>query len=63
VADVKNRVNQELQIAVARLHHLGGAVATEDLPGTVLDSCHFADEVDGIQVHESREVGWATRHS
>jgi RNA polymerase-binding transcription factor DksA len=59
--DVRNRLDQDLKTAVSRLRHLGGAAAIEELPWTIRDSCPFADEVDGIQANESREVGWATR--
>jgi hypothetical protein len=58
---VRNRVNQDLQTAVSRLRHLGGAAAPEELPWTIRDRCPVADEVDGIQVSESREIGLATR--
>lgn len=59
--DVRNRLDQDLKTAVSRLRHLGGAAAIEELPWTIRDSCPFADEVDGIQANESREVGLATR--
>lgn len=32
-----------------------------ELPGAIGDNTPFADEVDGIQVNESREIGFATR--
>jgi RNA polymerase-binding transcription factor len=59
--DVRNRLDQDLKTAVSRLRHLGGAAAIEQLSWTIQDSCPFADEIDGIQANESREVGWATR--
>lgn len=59
--DVRNRLDQDLKTAVSRLRHLDGAAAIEELPWTIRDSCPFADEVDGIQANESREVGLATR--
>ena len=59
--DVRNRLDQDLKTAVSRLRHLGGAAAIEELPWTIRDSCPCADEVDGIQANESREVGLATR--
>ena len=59
--DVRNRLDQDLKTAVSRLHHVGGAAVIEELPWTIRDSCPFADEVDGIQANESREVGLATR--
>jgi RNA polymerase-binding transcription factor DksA len=59
--DVRNRLDQDLRMAVSRLRHLGGAAATEELRWSLRDSRPFADEVDGMQVNESREVGLATR--
>ena len=59
--DIRTRLDQALNTAVSRLRHLGGATATAELPRTLRDSCPFADEVDGIQANESREVGLATR--
>jgi RNA polymerase-binding transcription factor DksA len=59
--DVRNRLDQDLRTAVSRLRHLGDAVAIEAPPRTIRDSCPFADEVDGIQANETREVGLATR--
>jgi len=59
--DVRNRLDQDLKTAVSRLRHLGGAAAIEELPWTIRDRCPLADEVDGIQANESREVGLATR--
>jgi len=59
--DVRNRVDQVLQMTVSRLRHQGGAAPSEELPWTIPDSYHFADEVDGIQANENREVGLATR--
>jgi RNA polymerase-binding transcription factor DksA len=60
--DVRNRLDQDLKTAISRLRHPGGAAALiAELPWTIRDSCSFADEVDGIQANESREVGWATR--
>ena len=59
--DVRNRLDQDLKTAVSRLGHLVGAAAIEELPWTIRDSHPCADEVDGIQANESREVGFATR--
>jgi RNA polymerase-binding transcription factor DksA len=59
--DVRIRVDQDLKAAVSRLRQLGGAAAVEERPGTIGDTCPFADEVDGIQASESREIGFATR--
>ena len=59
--DLRKRLDQDLKTTLSRLRHPGGAAAIEDLSWTIQDSCPFADEVDGIQANESREVGWATR--
>jgi RNA polymerase-binding transcription factor DksA len=59
--DVRNQLDQDLKTAVARLGHLSGAGAIEELPWTSRDSGPCADEVDGIQANESREVDLATR--
>ncbi len=59
--DIGSQLVQDLQRAMLRLRHLGGAAPAEELPGTARDSLSFADEVDGIQVNESREIGLATR--
>lgn len=59
--DVRNQLVQDLQRAMSRLRHLGDAAAAEELPWTARDRFSFADEVDGIQVNESREIGLATR--
>jgi DnaK suppressor protein len=59
--DARTRLDQDLKTAVSRLRQLGGAVAVEERPGTIEDTCPFADEVDGIQASESREIGFATR--
>jgi RNA polymerase-binding transcription factor DksA len=58
---IRNRLDQALKTAVSRLRHLGGAAPIEASYWTTRDSCAFADEVDGIQVNESRDVGLATR--
>ena len=59
--DTRMRLDQDLKTAVSRLRQLGGAVAVEERPGTIESTCPFADEVDGIQASESREIGFATR--
>jgi RNA polymerase-binding transcription factor len=59
--DVRNRLDQDLKTTVSRLGHLSGATAIEERPWTIRDSGPCADEVDGIQTNESREVGLATR--
>ena len=59
--DVRSQLAQDLQRAMSRLRHLGDTAAAEELPWTVRDRFSFADEIDGIQVNESREIGLATR--
>jgi RNA polymerase-binding transcription factor DksA len=59
--DVRTRLDQDLKTTVSRLRQLGGALAVEQLPWTIGDTGAFADEVDGIQANESREIGFATR--
>jgi len=59
--DVRTRLDQDLTMAVSRLRQLDSAVAVGEWPGTIGDTCLFADEVDGIQASESREIGFATR--
>lgn len=57
--DIRQRLDQDLTSAVARLHQLYRPVPV--LPGAIGDGSPFADEVDGIQVNESREIDFATR--
>jgi RNA polymerase-binding transcription factor DksA len=59
--DVRNGLDQDLKTAVSRLGHLRGPAAMEERPWTIRDSGPSADEVDGLQANESREVGLATR--
>ena len=58
--DIRQRLDQNLQTAVSRLCPSGPA-AIESLSGMTGDNFPFADEVDGIQASESREIGFATR--
>lgn len=58
---IRERLEQDLQVAVGRLRQMGGAVVVEELPGAIGDNSPFADEVDEIQANESREIGFATR--
>ena len=58
---LRERLEHDLQTALARLRHLHGAVAVEDLPGLVGANSRFADEVDASHASESREIGFATR--
>jgi RNA polymerase-binding transcription factor DksA len=59
--DIRQRLDQDLQSAVARLHQLHLPLPVQELPEAIGDDPPFADEVDGIQVNESREIGFATR--
>jgi len=56
---IGTRIEQDLRMAVSRLRQLGVAVAVEELSGAIGDHSPFADEVDGIQANESREIGFA----
>jgi len=58
---IRKRLEQDLKAAVGRLRNLDGAVALEVVPGAIGDNSPFADEVDEIQLNESREIGLATR--
>jgi DnaK suppressor protein len=58
---IRERLEQDLHVAVGRLRQMGGAVVVEELPGAIGDNSPFADEVDEIQANESREIGFATR--
>lgn len=58
---LRERLEHDLNAAVARLRHLDGTVAVEDLPGPIGANSPFADEVDAIHASESREIGFATR--
>jgi RNA polymerase-binding transcription factor DksA len=58
---MRKRLEQELRSAVARLRQVGGAAALEDLLGPSGEHWAYADEVDGIQANERREIGFATR--
>ena len=56
---IRKRLEQELRTATARLRQMGVADALEELRPAAENG--FADEVDGIQVNEWREIGFATR--
>ena len=58
---IRKRLEQDLRIAVGRLRQVGGAAALEDLLGTSGEHWSYADEVDGIQASETREISFATR--
>jgi DnaK suppressor protein len=56
---IRKRLEQELRIASTRLRQMGGADSLDDL--RPVGETGFADEVDGIQEMEWREIGYATR--
>ena len=56
---IRKRLEQELRLATARLRQNGMADALDDL--RPVGETAFADEVDGIQANEWREIGFATR--
>ena len=58
---IRNRLEQDLKVAVSRLRQLGGVKALEDLLGPSGEHWSYADEVDEIQANERREIGFATR--
>jgi len=58
---IRKRLDHNLTAALFRLRQLGGAVAVEELPGAIGGNSLFADEVDGIQANEHREISFATR--
>ena len=56
---IRKRLEQELRSATARLRQMGVADTLEEL--RPVGESGFADEVDGIQANEWREIGYATR--
>lgn len=58
---IRERLEQDLKVAVSRLRQLGDVVALDDQPGAMGDNSPFSDEVDEIQEVERREIGFATR--
>jgi len=58
---IRKRLEQDLKDAVSRLRQVGGSAALEDLLGPSGEHWAYADEVDGIQANERREIGFATR--
>ena len=56
---IRKRLEQELRNATARLRQMGVADSLDEL--RPIAETGFADEVDGIQVNEWREIGFATR--
>src|SRR4029453_13354444 len=59
--DVRMRLDQDLTVAISRLRQQSGAAGGEERPGTIGDTCPFADEGDRIQASESREIGLRAR--
>ena len=59
--DIRKRLEQDLKDTVGRLRQMGGSAALEELLGPQGERWSFADEVDGIQANERREIGFATR--
>jgi RNA polymerase-binding transcription factor len=59
--DIRQRLEQDLRTAVSRLRPPNGALAVEEPPWAIGDRCPFADEVEEVQVNETREIGFATR--
>ncbi len=59
--DVRQRLESELNHAMDRIRHLGGAVVLEEFPGAPGDNTPLADEVDVIRLNEGREISFATR--
>lgn len=58
---IRQRLEHDLNTVIARLRHLEGGVAVEELPRPIGTNSPFADEVDEIQASERREIGFATR--
>jgi RNA polymerase-binding transcription factor DksA len=58
---IRERLERDLKTATARLRHLDGTVAVEEMPSASGANLPFADEVDALQANESREIGFATR--
>jgi RNA polymerase-binding transcription factor len=58
---IRQRLEHDLNTAIGRLRHLGGAVTVEELPGAIGINTPFADEVDGIQASECQDIGCAIR--
>jgi len=59
--EIKQRLEAELHSAVDRIRRMGGAVIFEDYPGALGEQGAMADEVDAVQVNETREMSFATR--
>jgi DnaK suppressor protein len=59
--EIRKRLENELSHTMHRIRQMGGAVVLEEFAGALGDNSPFADEVDLIQVNESRELSLATR--
>jgi DnaK suppressor protein len=59
--EIRQRLEHDLNAAMARLRHLEGTVGLEELPRSVGSNCALADEIDEIQASEQREIAFATR--
>lgn len=60
-ANVRKRIERDLNAALLRLRQIGGAVMVMDRPDTIGGNSAFADEVDQIQVSVTRDIDLATR--
>ena len=49
--DIRKRLEQELRTAAARLRHMAGTAALEELLGPSGEHWSYADEVDEIQAN------------
>jgi RNA polymerase-binding transcription factor len=58
---IRDRIEQDLRIAVSRLRQLEGTDVIEESHGSLGGTAAFADEMDVIQASERRELGFATR--
>ena len=60
-AEIKARLERELQQTTERLRQQGGVLVIENYPGAVGDDRPLADSTDEIQINGERETGVATR--
>ena len=60
-SNVRQRLEQDLSVALSRLRPLGVMVELETELGAIGDNTPFADAVDDIQASASREISLATR--
>jgi len=59
--EIRGRLEKELHSVIDRLRQLGSAVVIEEFPGAVPGNGPSPDPWDDVQVHEAREVSFATR--